>query len=1014
MFRLRVILLSAILSILPQVAFAQLSIGSPSADTVLKPCDDFPSLVLNNPIDMSDNSDINYFIASDIGLLNGKSFSGGNFSATIGGSGAYFYLLSPKVQDSEPSGGRYGENFPIDTSKYTQFVMRMYTDTLDSGGYRLIWNRGDNYTTSRTITSFNSTKTGWNLYRLNLNGATIAGDSSNTNPWSSGSITGFAVLPHASTGAAVQVDYIRLEDTSSCGSETISYTATPSGGENYVNLYVDDDNNPLNGYHSSLVTEGSASGADTVSVSTNGLMPGNYKISGFLSGDYATVSRHDPWDFANADDILITGGVTEGVFSGGSFSGTTSSSASAIYLRLASSGIDTSKFNKLTFKLSRSSYSGLMQLFSDSGGMSIDPNVYHVGGDIYQIDLSGQSWWTGTASSLILRPAVDSGVSFSLDFLALHSQNYMSEESDLTPTIVTAPGELIVNDPPRLAIIKPDKQGGEAIRPWNMNDGDFVLYQNLRSDADPNFSGEKYSGFLPDVRTIDGLRGDFFKGTNNLGVDHSINYSTFPLYNDNPLSINADVYKHLCVKLLNDRDLDVCLGAIVRPYWLNSDSEFTTALAAVTIYDHWSDSRWYEYCFDLKAITLNYSDEEPWEGTKIGFRVDPNEYYRDTCGNDGTPTGNGTSTTYYWDYIKLRKDYAANQQFAIVYSLADSDDVATVNFYYNTTNSTSGGTLINPSAISESAATRTYLWDTSALPANTYYVYGVASDGYNTVSRLADNPVVVTHGVEPTATPVLALETPSDSMGVCDSLQVKGYALMGDRFEDVATVEVLFDGVLLSSIQPSVYSPNAKAAYPDLDSSNSGFNSTFDISGYSAGSHTVSVKAYSTDGELASIDRSISKGSSGCPSSVTDPDPQGTPVTIPGNFETTFDITKPVVSKAKISRNGTFSLTAKNLIEDAYSCRVRIEFGSNTKKFNLNTGYVDVSSSPRTFLAKKAGIPRAKKGKIYTRVTKACSNDFNQTETSTSSFKAVKAPQKGKTKSLGAFNKQVKKLMIQK
>lgn len=1016
-----IFLWTAVFLFLNASAFAQLTISSPNSNTRLKACDEYSTTAFADPWDMSNQADINNYIQSDMSGILSPIFTAGVFSFVTSGESSTFHLLSPNICGATPSGGRYGVKYPIDVSKYTQLTMRMFTDKYDAGGgFKMIWHRGCDYTKTRTVTAFQPTKTGWGNYKINLNSIAISsGESSNTGAWSGGSINGLAILPTHRGDAQVYIDSVRIEDPTSCGSTNVSYSATAQGGKALFSMFLDDDTDPLNGYHTQLISGQSTAGASSLSASTSGLAPGSYYISGFLTDDYATAVRNDPWEMTNEEDIVTAGGVSGGTFSGGNYSGTTTGAgASTIYLRLGDSGLNADSFSKLSFKISNSG--GSIQIFAQNNSGVIDGftinGSHSVGGDVYNVNLATAPWgsgsfWTGTMQNLIVRPSTAGGATFSIDWVSVGQNNFINAGSQLVPTVVTAGGQLLVNSPPLVNMVKPDIQGGEAIRPWNMNTGDLVVFTDLRNDTDPGNPSEPYSAFLPDVRRVDGVRGDFFKGTNVLGVDHAVNYSTFPLFNDNPIKIDSSIYKHLSVKMFNDHETDVCLGSIIRPYWLHSDNVFTTALAAVTINNRWTSSRWYEYYFHLPTAELNDPSQRPWTGVLDGFRVDPNEFHLDTCSNAGVPSGNGISVTYYYDYIKLRKDFEANNQFAFVYGLSDADDNASLNLYYNANRSTSGGTLINGSALQENANSRVHLWDTSGVPDGTYYIYSTADDGLNTVTRFADNPITINHSLSRSVTqPILSVETPTDSLTVCDSLQVKGYSLM-DRFEDVATVQVALDGQRLGNIQPSVFSVQAKAAYPTLDSSNSGFDETYSIASFGNGAHTLTVTAYSTDGQTTTVTRSITKAGAGCPSVVTDPEPSGSPGTITvgvGN-PTATPVPSPSISKASISKKGAVTIGIKNAFNGS-SCSLSLKIGKTAKKLTNSASGFTATKSTVTLTGTKIGISKSKVPSFALQVTRTCGETSKTTTTKTVKVPAMSIKQS--VKSIGSLAKALKKLKV--
>jgi hypothetical protein len=70
--------------------------------------------------------------------------------------------------------------------------------------------------------------------------------------------------------------------------------------------------------------------------------------------------------------------------------------------------------------------------------------------------------------------------------------------------------------------------------------------------------------------------------------------------------------------------------------------------------------------------------------------------------------------------------------YSIQYDLADSDDVVTVAFYYDTDNTGLDGTAIAGECAAAGEGTDlTCIWDTSGMTPGAYYVYGIANDGTN-------------------------------------------------------------------------------------------------------------------------------------------------------------------------------------------------------------------------------------------------------------------------------------------
>lgn len=884
---------------------ADITFTAPNTDTSVKSCDDFATMELGNPWDMSDTGDINNFFPDlDIKNFTSPGISNGKFSGHTVGANASFYLFSPYACGGYPVGGRYGALLNLDTTKYTSFSVKMTTDAVDQQGFRMIWDRGCNYANVRTVTTPSPIKVGTHVYTVDMNSQGMDANSTSTDPWSAGSITGFAFLPTITSGANISVEYIRLEDPTSCGSTNVTYNATAAGNDTRYSIWLDDDLNPFNGFKKQLVSSAAAAGNDTAPFGTLGIEPGSYNVIGLLHGDYAALERSDPWDMSESTDVSVTDNITGGTFSSGSFSGTTSAVSPNIYLNIPAGGINADNYDQLSFKLSRSDDTGGFFLIWPSGSQFFAGGG--VAGDVYQVDLGANVNWTGTITSLILRPAQSAGISFSLDFVSLRSAGFVNSLNlaDLTAAIDTAGGKLVVNTPPSIEIVHPSLKSGEAVAPWNMNDGDFQLYSNLEGDDDPSYPGETFSLFLPDVRTFDGLRGDFFKGTNIDGSQDPVNFS---VYESSPSTFSSE-FKNLCFKLNIDTAFSLGGGSVARVFWkADTDIAVNTSEDLVLIYDGWSGTQWYEYCLAMPDLWLDGTTAGNWADTITNFRVDAHEF---------TP-----STTFYFDYIKLRKDAESKGIYNIVVNALDPDDTATISLYYTSAATATGGTLIGTFNEGQTS----YPWNTAGVPAGSYLIYAVATDGENSVTRAAGSRITISNAGISGVAPSMALESPSAGQVVCTNLQVKGYAVQSDRFEDVSVVEVYVDGALQGSIHPTLYSNNAKAAFPSADSSNAGFDKSFDISGIANGARTVLVRAISSDGTMTDQSFAVTKQATDCPALITDPAPAGTPVIVP-NIELP-ETTNPKISKSSHAANGKVTLGIKDVGDT--SCALHLYAGSS-------------------------------------------------------------------------------------
>ena len=865
------------LALLVSLAISQAKADfSLNASSNLIPCDEFSTLVLHDPWDMSNTADVTNFTSNDLNFLSNPSFTSGlfSFTTTLAGGGT-FRLLAPPLPSTQSIGGRWGNNTPIDTAKYTSMTVRMGLASLDAGhGLRFVWNRGSDYGKFLTYTTPTTTKAGWGNYSVNLNSIGIDSSSEDVSAWSTGNIKGFGILPTVNT-QGVSIDYVRLEDPTSCGSGTVQYTVTPASNNNYFNLYIDDDTNPFNGFHKKIVNA-STIGSGSASLSTLGLNPGNYQIVGVQDSDYATLYRDDPWNFSESTDVSVLGSVSNPTYSGGIFSGTATAAGPQIYLSVDTSTlIPASTFKFLSFKMSPRV--NVNMGWGTGSATILASNADPDADGVYTVDLSTATGWTGSISSLILIPQFTAGTNFTFDFVKLRSQGYITTD---TSPLSSSGTTFTVSAVPQIKIMQPDIKGGEAFKPWNFRAGDTAFEVNLNLAADPLHSGEPLSGYLPDVRNVDSVRGDFFKGTNTAGNDDPNNYLNFPQFTaTNNYLIDASEYRNMCLRMNIDRDYDLTLGSVTKLVFSRTDGAIEELDAWGTIYDRWEGTRWYEYCSDLTTHLSEKGESGRWSGNLNYLRVDPHEFHLDSCCNSkGDPIGNPIAATYYLDYLKLRKDDTAKGSFAIVYATSDVDSSSLgTTFYYNTVNSSIGGTAI--SAIDLNCEGQVCIWNTKKVSNGTYYIYAKVTDGTNNNTTVATGRLKIDNISTPATTnPILSVDSPKANDTICSSMQIKGYSLLNQRYEDVVAVQVFVDDVYSATTFPNLYSPKAVIDYPTADSSNTGFNLQVAVNGVANGARVIKLKAYSNDGGVTTTAININKAN-GCsdPALITDAAPSGVP-----------------------------------------------------------------------------------------------------------------------------------------
>jgi len=859
-------------AIAPLLAHADISF---SPATTLNPCDDYATLVLGDPWDMSNKEDIVNFIPLDLTYISNPAFNSGEFSfTTTETNGGTVRFLAPQLPATLPLGGRWGANNPIDTQKYTHFTLRMATEALDSGyGLALVWNRSQNYGKENSYTQYTPTVPQKSTYTIDL--SSIAIDSSrsdNLNPWQSGSIEGFGILPTV-TKQSVTFDYARLEDPNSCGIGAITYTVTPSSGALLHNLYLDDDGTPFNGYIKKIVSGGTGNGSLSTTVSSLGLPPGSYYVSGFQTSDYATVSRNDPWDFNSLNDLLTTAGASNSSITNGKFAAVGNNPV--LYLRLnPSENINATTFNKLSFKISPRtdvvvSYdngSGITSVAATKNGADPDAD------GIYTLDLSGKPGWNGSINTLALSLNYPLNTPFEIDFVELNQGDFSL--NDTLPITFSQSSSLKVFAPPLIKLQQPDLKGGIGVKPWNYLPGDVAFSENLITTSDPSVPGEPLSAYLPDTRLIGGVRGNFYKGTNSPGNDDPHDFLFFPYFTrTNNYTVDADSYRFMCVKMMIDREFDLGLGSVARLSFIGADDITRVTEEWGVISDRWSGNRWYEFCGDLATFFSEGDEGFHWKGEVKSLRLDPHEFHLDTCCTAaGAPFGSPTNATYYLDYLKLRRMDESRGKYALVFTKSDQDSLTTsTRFFYNSIRSTTGATEIPSSSLS--CEGEVCIWDTTAVPVGTYWVLGEVSDGNLSTSRLSTGQLKVSNQGATQTSPTLIVESPQQDQVVCSTLQIKGYSLIPDRYEDVSAVQIFIDGVHFRTIYPQLYHPTAASQFSLADSSNAGFDENHDVSSLSTGTHTIDVKSYSSDGGITAESRRINKQVGCSDSAILDPLP---------------------------------------------------------------------------------------------------------------------------------------------
>jgi hypothetical protein len=346
----------------PRVRAAADPVGVPVG--VVAEAADFATLVLGDPWTMDSFSDVSQYLneSGQRRLVDNPQVSNGLFSGVsyshaldpVNGN-AYFFPLFPGYEGTMLL-GKIGHHYPIQSSEYRCLYLAMKVNSGPANAtdperpspdqMRIFWHKDDNLD-PRTAVYGEATGIplyspeggagvpphGWRLYKVDLAAASVAAGVAWTSQthW-----RGLRVDPTIQAGVSFEVDWVRLTN---CGvtNRTITWTpdsnvkaiwVRPAGTSRYIRMVKD-----LNGSSGSLSLDlqGLAPGAYTVGVgtsttcciaeSTSQITINQTPIASFLkpspfSGPDYAAQHGNPWDFADASDVVQLVNVAGSVHSG--------------------------------------------------------------------------------------------------------------------------------------------------------------------------------------------------------------------------------------------------------------------------------------------------------------------------------------------------------------------------------------------------------------------------------------------------------------------------------------------------------------------------------------------------------------------------------------------------------------------------------------------------------------------------------------------------------------------------
>jgi hypothetical protein len=322
-------------------AQAQITVTAPATNATFKAADEFATQAFQDPWDMSQMTDLGWYtfgVDQPLSNLSSFSFANGIFSATGNSSTPpNFWLLDPNSATSVQI-GKVGTVYPIDSTKYRRFVIRMNlsgtglvanadqcADVNSAQCANLIWNLYGTQSTSNVFPVY----PGWFVYSVDLPTLGSAGGPiwASSNP-----VQSLRVDPVFMPNINIQVDWARLTIDDPTLYSTITWTG--SGG---VDIFLDNDRTFGNGNESQIAinTTGDSGTPNQVKFFVGALPAGTYYVAirptgsssapSYSTGawtvndiptltftspspegssdDFATTQLSNPWDMNATSDI---------------------------------------------------------------------------------------------------------------------------------------------------------------------------------------------------------------------------------------------------------------------------------------------------------------------------------------------------------------------------------------------------------------------------------------------------------------------------------------------------------------------------------------------------------------------------------------------------------------------------------------------------------------------------------------------------------------------------------------
>ena len=294
------------------------------------------------------------------------------------------------------------------------------------------------------------------------------------------------------------------------------------------------------------------------------------------------------------------------------------------------------------------------------------------------------------------------------------------------------------------------------------NSGQFRINNPSRIVLNtPNAKGDQTKNFAAQVvgnpwGPLDA--GDFFRTINFQFVPPNASYFTSPAgsfhgrpanadpnwyFNLGGQSIDASVYRSLCVSLEVFGQRSIGGGSVARFFWGNGIGTLTTS-EPIVLDSNVNDTVVSNYCIpDLAAYPPDAgapASGGTWSGSKSFFRFDPDEFT--------PPGGCNTPDTCHdvrLDSVVLSPFFQAAPGFTFTWSLTDTDNASSnLALYLDRDMIPGNGNEVQIGAVNAANGNGQFVWPGStSVTYGTYNVLIAANDGKNVAYAYAEGPLVV-------------------------------------------------------------------------------------------------------------------------------------------------------------------------------------------------------------------------------------------------------------------------------